>query len=387
MSEARVLVNWLCEEARLETDRGAFIAAFAERLRSVGVPVDRLTTGIPILHPQIDTTSILWQVGKGAIERAWLMQPENYQMRANSPLHSAYFEGKGTRCRITSTPEPGEFGIIPDLREEGFTDYLVLPVPFADGSNKALTFGTKGPEGFGEDHVELLRALVPTLGVILELQTARRTAETLLTTYLGAQAGKRVLDGQIKRGDADAIHAVIWFSDLRGSTPLADSMAPEAFMALLNDYLECMATAVLEHGGEVLRFIGDAALGIFPISAELPVQAACQEAVAAARDAIARMEAINASRREREERAVEFGVGLHLGDVLYGNIGARARLEFTVTGAAANEAARIEGLCKKLGQHLLLSEPVAHHLADETIDLGTHLLRGVGSEVRIFTVA
>jgi adenylate cyclase len=157
-------------------------------------------------------------------------------------------------------------------------------------------------------------------------------------------------------------------------------------MALLNQYLECMASAVLDHGGEVLRFIGDAALGIFPISPGAPVDQTCRTAVSAAKDAIQRMETLNATRAEVGDQAVEFGVGLHLGNVLYGNIGSQARLEFTVTGAAANEAARIEGLCKSLRERLLISEAVAQHLPSGTTDLGLHPLRGVGSELRIFTV-
>ena len=204
-----------------------------------------------------------------------------------------------------------------------------------------------------------------------------------------------MLQGLIKRGDGDDINAVIWFCDLRGSTPLAESLPREAFLTVLNGFFECTAGTVLDHGGEVLRFIGDAALAIFPIAApeqdsadqrsNATAEAACATAFAAARDAVARMETLNRERSGRGEEPLGFGIALHLGDVMYGNIGTPQRLEFTVIGAAANEAARLEGMCKILKKPLLLSAEVARHLPDELQSLGHHKLRGVGAEQEIFT--
>jgi adenylate cyclase len=179
---------------------------------------------------------------------------------------------------------------------------------------------------------------------------------------------------------------VIWFSDLRDSTAIADSMTRREFLGVLNEFFECTAGAVLAGGGEVLRFVGDAVLAIFPVSPERwsPAQA-CTAAVEAAREAIARMAKLNTARAARGEHALAFGIALHLGDVLYGNIGTPERIEFSVIGAAANEAARIEGLCKTLGRSLLVSDAVARHLEGDWRSLGEHALRGIGEPIELFT--
>jgi adenylate cyclase len=190
-----------------------------------------------------------------------------------------------------------------------------------------------------------------------------------------------VLAGQIKRGDAQDIHAVIWFCDLRDSTPLADSMSRREFLALLNDYFECVLGPVQERNGEVLRFIGDAALAIFPVG-ERPAEA-CTRARGAARESLERLNKQNKNR----QRPLRFGIGLHLGELTYGNIGTPSRIEFTVVGAAANEAARIEALCKSLDVDLLVSERVAQALPGAWKSLGRHTLRGVGDKMELFTLA
>ena len=228
------------------------------------------------------------------------------------------------------------------------------------------------------------------------------SAEDLLYTYLGKRTGERVLSGFVKRGDGEKIHAVIWYCDLRDSTSLAESMPLESFLGILNNFFDCMAGAVLDHGGEILRFIGDAALAIFPIGATTrplrevctPKEGACERALTAARDARSRIEALNKQRRDRGEPPLGFGLALHIGDVMYGNIGVPERLEFTVVGPAANEAARLEALCKELDQPILISWefprcfpdqmiPLGHHL----IPLGLHRLRGVSTPKEIFALS
>ena len=203
----------------------------------------------------------------------------------------------------------------------------------------------------------------------MEVHALRRTAKTVLETYLGRLTGERVLNGLIHRGDGEDIHAVLWLCDLRGSTTLADKLPRRAFLELLNDYFECMAGAVLAHRGEVLKFIGDAMLAIFPIGAitdhpeRCPEHArACADAIAAAREAIRRMAELNLRRRERREQPLRFGIALHLGDVMFGNVGAPGRLDFTVIGPAVNEAARLEAMCKTLSQPLVISAEVARLL-------------------------
>ncbi len=217
----------------------------------------------------------------------------------------------------------------------------------------------------------------------------------LLYTYLGRRTGERVLNGHVRRGDAEKIHAVIWFCDLRDSTRLSESMPVEDFFALLNDFFECTAGAVLDHGGEILSYIGDAALAIFPIAgtdkpfdqACTPEEGACAAALAAARDALARVEALNSERQRRGEEALRFGIALHAGDVMYGNIGVPGRLEFTVIGAATNEASRLAGLCKTLDKAVLVSSRFPGCFPDQLVSLGRHALQGIDEPQEVFGLA
>ena len=232
------------------------------------------------------------------------------------------------------------------------------------------------------------------LSRLYEVHTLRRNTAVLLDTYLGSRTGQRVLNGLTQRGDGESIHAVIWFCDLRDSTAMAESMSREQFLEDLNLFFDCVAGAVLEYGGEILRFIGDAVLGIFSVpdaSAPGPgssrgVGQTCYNAIEAAREAERRVAEVNRGRREDGRPDIRYGIGLHIGDVTYGNIGTRERLEFTVIGAAANEAARIEGLCKTLDATVLISDEFAGNFPESLVSMERHRLRGVGAEREIFTL-
>jgi adenylate cyclase len=257
-----------------------------------------------------------------------------------------------------------------------------------------MTLATDRPGGFATGELQMIAEMLPVLARLMEVHALRRTAKTVLETYLGRLTGERVLNGLIHRGDGEDIHAVLWLCDLRGSTTLADKLPRRAFLELLNNYFECMAGAVLAHRGEVLKFIGDAMLAIFPIGAitdhpeRCPEHArACADAIAAAREAIRRMAELNLRRRERREQPLRFGIALHLGDVMFGNVGAPGRLDFTVIGPAVNEAARLEAMCKTLSQPLVISAEVARLLPEPLVSLGAHALRGVRRRHELFTLA
>ena len=222
----------------------------------------------------------------------------------------------------------------------------------------------------------------------------QRSAEDLLKTYLGERTGERVLAGQTKRGDGEKIHAVISLCDLRDSTRLAESIAAEDFLRSLNEFFDCTAGAVLEHGGEVLSYIGDAVFAIFPIGGtERPLrdacfreEGACAAALAAAQDARSRVDALNQRREAKGESQFHFGLALHVGDVMYGNLGVAQRLQFTVIGAAANEAARLAGMCKDLGRWVLVSSAFPRCFPNQMVSLGHHIMRGVDTPQEIFTL-
>jgi adenylate cyclase len=359
----------------------AFVSTLNQRLVAAGIPLARVAVFVRTLHPNVAGRAFFWrsekpdEVDVDVAEHEW-MQSEQH---LTSPLHHITRTGQAIRRRLADPDCPMDFPVLADLRGEGMTDYFATPLPSFTGEKLLASYTTRQPGGFNDAQMAALMRVLPPVARIAEVMAWRRKAQNILETYLGRQAGAKVLSGQIRRGDGEDTHAVIWFCDLRDSTPLADAMSRGEFLRLLNEFFECVLGPVVEREGEILRFIGDAALAIFPVGGD--EGEACRRALAAAKDAIQRMEALNAAR----ERRLGFGIALHLGDVLYGNIGTPTRLEFTVIGAAANEAARIEALCKVLNEPLLVSAPVARHLAG-CRSLGAHALRGVAESMELFAL-
>lgn len=382
------VVDWLIDGARSVHMPQDVLFEMSERLVALGLPFYRVAVFVTTLHPNVAGRGFFWRRGAEAVE----VSEASYEildtdLYYKNPVFAVCLDGKEIRRSLFDPACPQDFPLLEDLRAEGVTDYVAMPLDFINGEIHAVSYTTDREGGFSEEEIAALQRVRPALTRVAEIYAAKRTAMNLLDAYLGHQAGEKVLRGQIKRGDGQDIHAVIWFCDLRNSTPLADSMNREAFLALLNDYFECMAGAVLDHEGEVLRFIGDAVLAIFPVTDEgRSAQEACTVATLAAKDALDRMEKLNKQRESFGHPPLGFGIGIHLGDVMYGNIGTPERIEFTVIGAAANEAARIESLCKPLEVNFLLSEQVEAHLDGAYKSLGKHALRGVGDEIEVFTL-
>jgi adenylate cyclase len=380
--ETHPVIRWLMTDARRLTDPTEFLGAFALELRAAGVDVSRITTGVPILHPQIFSFSGLWELDKGTSERLYRTDPGVAAVLSNSPIGIAYQGGGPVRCDLTAPPQDGEFAVLADLRRDGFADYIVYSVPFADGSYKALSLATTRRGGFDADELALFAAMIPAVAFNLEVQALRRTARTLLDTYVGAQSGGRVLEGQIRRGGGETIWAVIWLCDLRGFTNLSETLPRDALIDLLNCYFGPMCDAVAAEGGEILKFIGDAMLAIFPIEAE--ATATCRAALTAAERAQMALAEENRRREGLGQPRIDYGLALHVGDVLYGNIGSDTRLDFTVIGPAVNLTARIESMCRQLGRQLLLSSDFVKAGAIAAESLGSFSLKGVGAEQQIF---
>jgi adenylate cyclase len=379
------VLRWLMTDARRQVDANGFLDAFAGELRMAGVDVSRVTTGVPILHPQIFSFSGLWELGKGTTERLYRSDPSFAATMANSPIRIAYEGGGPFRCDLTASPRHGEFAILDELRRDGYTDYIVYSVPFADGSHKALSFATRRVGGFHGDELSLFEAMIPAIGFNLEVLALRRTARTLLDTYVGRQSGGRVLEGQIQRGTGETIRAVIWLCDLRDFTNLSEALPRDALIDLLNCYFGPMCDAVAKQGGEILKFIGDAMLAIFPIGEDPP--ATCRAALIAAARAEAALVEENRRRDNEGLRRIEYGLALHVGDVMYGNIGSDTRLDFTVIGPAVNLTSRIESMCRQLGRPLLLSSDFVSVGRISAQSLGAFSLKGVGSDQEIFAPA
>jgi adenylate cyclase len=381
------LLGWLLNEAPLITSSKELTEEFARELQRVGIPVWRLSVIIRTLHPQVAAEALRWWAKRPDVDvlrvpYADLQSPEFL----NSPL-VPIFEGAGGIRRRLDIPDPVlDFGILEDLHAEGATDYVAMPLTFLDGQINALTLASDRPGGFGTGDLGHVYEVLAQLARLYELHNMRRTAVTLLDTYLGRHAGERVLNGRIKRGDGEHIEAVIWFCDLRESTPLAQSMSQEDFLGALNQFFDCMAGAVLDQGGQVLRFIGDAALAIFPVANSDAAAQARTLALTAAEEAHRRIVEVNEKRANKDWRPLAYGLALHVGDVTYGNIGTRERLEFTVVGESANYAARLESLCKTLGRPILASAAFAQHFPDRFESLGKHDLRGIRDAQEIFAL-
>jgi adenylate cyclase len=312
--------------------------------------------------------------------------------------------------RRLDTGDPDEFVLFPELRAEGLVDYAARLVPYDPSQVEALAKGlgaagdavapggaldgiffscaTDRPEGFDEGQLDQVVEALPYLALSVKSRLTYDVASTVLQTYLGRDAGHRVLTGAIERGSAEAIRAVIWFSDLRGFTKLTDSLPRDVLIATLNDYLEAMAAPVEAYNGQILKFMGDGMLATFDLAGR-DDDAACRDALAAAAELRTAFPALNEARTAAGNPIMDFGLALHLGDVFYGNIGASERLDFTVVGPAVNEASRIQALCRSLDRNILISstfrETAGSDLGLES--LGFHALRGVREPQELFGLA
>jgi adenylate cyclase len=249
------------------------------------------------------------------------------------------------------------------------------------------SFSTRRQGGFTESNLELLRILTAPISVAVRVGATLQMAKTLLGAYLGKESGRNVLRGHVRRGQGRVIHAVVWHSDLRDSTVLAETVPLENYLAILNRYYDCVVDAVMDHGGEVLKFVGDGVLAIFPFAAtSRDADKAPQSAVDAAIDALKRLNAVNNERIAFGEEPIRCGIALHAGDLMYGNVGSAQRLDFTVMGPTVNEVVRLETLCKTLGVPLVLSETVARVAGMHLELLGEYELHGIGRGIKVFTI-
>lgn len=392
---ANPYADWMLTEGWRLTSTGALLRGLGRRIVDEGTPLARMFWLIRTLHPQVVATGYVWRRDRDEVEEV----PTPHGALA-TPLHlespcATIFDGAGAIRRRLDGPHPLlDFPVLEDLRAEGATDYVSFPLPFSDGQMNVISVTADRAGGFSSDELRRIEEMLPVLGRLVEVQALRRTAATLLDTYLGARTGERVLKGRIERGDGEDIHAVLWFCDLRDSTAMADFMPRPAFLGLLNEFFDCTATAVLDQGGEVLCFIGDATLAIFPTDANAraarrygcPVEEACHRALKAALDARSKVEALNRARARKSEPPLRFGLALHVGEVTYGNIGIANRLEFTVIGSAANEAARLQDLCKALDRSILISAAFARCFPGALVSQGRHHLRGVRVDREVFAL-
>ena len=385
------LADWLVSQALRDTPLDKLYQSTCKQLYAAGIPVTRGHVAFRVLHPLFEAQSLHWEIDKevkatnylhGADSQEWEKSPFFYMITNKVPYLRRHLVGDAAII---------DFPMLQELHDEGFTDYFSFVVWFnEDADVDSLARGivgswcTQRKNGFTHADIRSLIRIEQRLAVAFKINIQSQITENILSAYLGPGAGDRVLSGQIKRGDGENIHAVIWYSDMRNSTQLADSMPGQAFLQALNQYFESTAGAVLHHGGEVLRFIGDAVLAIFPIRGKNGAEKACQRAMQAAATARESLLLVNQGRQARGEEPLDFGLGLHIGEVLFGNIGVPERVEFSVIGPAANEVARLESLTKSLQRRVLVSESFAKHMKLDWVSEGQHELRGVGQQVSVY---
>ena len=380
------LISWLLDEARYYPRTREVIEQLCQRLIAAGIPLMRALVNVRTIHPQIYATSYRWERGGEALIFAPGHDIVNDPEYLDSPFKKIHNGAGGIRRRLEDPDVEMDFPILKTLKAEGATDYLVAPIVFSDGVVNAASFAADGPGGFSVEQIGLIFDLLPILTLIIEAQSTRRMATALLDTYLGHQAGKRVLQGQILRGSGETIHAVIAYCDLRGFTAMSERLPRDEVIGLLNDYFERVIQAVHDHDGQVLKLIGDGMLAIFPLGDPAFRPYVCRKALDAARDAERSIDVLNQSRAADGKPALRFGFALHLGDVMYGNIGAPDRLDFTVIGSAVNTASRIEELSAELGVTVIASKAVAQASGRELVPLGSHTTRGSAKPQPLYTL-
>ncbi|MDA0229068.1 MAG: DUF427 domain-containing protein [Proteobacteria bacterium] len=381
------LINWLLRAAWKCQTPTELSEQFAEHLLAVGLPLWRFSVSIWTLHPELQGRRYTWVRG-GSVEENdipyGILESPAY---LNSPVRHVSEGLGGVRQRLDITTPEFQFPILDELRASGGTDYVAMPLPYSDGQIQTMTLASDDPAGFTTAHLGKVYECVTVLSRFYEVLTLRRNTDDLFDTYLGRRTRRQVLGGLTHRGDGEDIRAAILFCDMRNSTGLAEELSPEIYLDLLNDFFERTAEPVLERGGEVLKFIGDAVLAIFPLDAgatdEAAAVKACQLARETAEEIVARIAAMPA---RADRPTVQCALGLHFGDVMYGNVGAPKRLDFTVIGRAANVAARLSAQCKALGQSLLMSAEVANRTPDDLHSLGNQRLHHVAESVEVFTV-
>jgi adenylate cyclase len=392
-SDILSISRWIAEQALEHDEVVRLVDGLCARLSAAGLPLWRAHVSMPTLHPTIEGFGYTWKRGVGIEDQAWGWDNDPAAWHRSPFYHMLSRRESRLRRRLDGNDARIDFPILSDMAAAGATDYQAMLVAFGEPWERdfdhdplpgvAVSFASDRPGGFSDDDLEMLEGVLPFLGLAVYRLTLQHVTVSTLDAYIGPSATKRVMKGEIRRGSVTRKPAVVFFSDLRGFTRLSDVIAGETLVAHLNEHFDCMVGPVERHGGQVLKFLGDGMLAVFAL-ADGDATAACRRALDAAREAVAETDALNARRRAAGLPEMELDVALHTGEVMYGNVGAAHRLDFTMIGPAVNHASRIESLCEPLGRHVLASRSFAHACGIELVPLGTHVLRGVAEPQELF---
>ncbi len=374
-SELSAIVTWLTEGARPANQSEDVVQRLCNQLVAAGLAIDRCAVFVTTLHPNVMGRRFVWNPGRDVDTAEAPYDVLDTDLYRKSTGAEVIKTGKAIRLHLADADCRDDYNIVDDLRAEGFTDYLMHPLDFLGGEIHAVSWATKRLSGFSDDDIGALNAIRGPLSRIAEIYALRRTSINLLDTYLGHRTGQRILEGKIRRGDIERIHAAIMVTDLRGFTSFSDQRSGAEVIDLLNAYYDCLVPPIEDGGGEVLKFMGDGLLAIFPI--ERDHASICGATLKAARKGQQKL-------GELESHSLRCGMALHLGEVLYGNIGGAGRLDFTTIGPAVNLTARLEPFTRDLDRPILTSAAFAEHSAENLTSLGLFDVRGFNEKVEIF---
>jgi len=375
---------WLVRAAAQHRKMRDLHSAYCGLLHESGIPLWRSSLALELLHPEMTGAQVIWTAGDVQVTDRTRRDVDDSGAYQNSPVRIVDETGRPYRRRL-DVPAP-DLPILEELREAGASDYLAVPFPFIDTTRSAMiSYATQLPSGFGDDDIAALVQATAQLGPYAERSVLRTIAIDLLNTYLGRRSGEKVFQGAIERGGAEIIPAAILMADLRGFTRYSDEQPIHTVLDTLNEFFDALVGPIEESGGEVLKFMGDGLLAIFPADGR-ELGPRCCEALAAAREARVRIATLNFERVEREMSPLNFGLALHAGDIAYGNIGSRLRLDFTAIGPAVNHTSRLLEVTKRTGRDVLASETFQALCGQPLLDIGLETLRDVGVAQRIFAL-
>lgn len=401
--------EWLVERGLQGTKIEEQLCGFCDRVVAAGFPMRRFNMSIGTLHPQHGARNYIWRGQRVRVEEfPRQLTGEQNELYLRSPIHHLRASTQTELRRDLTDPARFDFPVLHDLHRAGLTEYVARLV--RSGSEVAdprsanavirdegtdplaqstfFSLATDEQRGFDDAQLAQVAELLPYLALAVRARSSIDIARTVVQTYLGADAGTRVLTGEIDRHSVQHLHAVIWLCDLRGFSTVGSRVPSEELVEILNAHLEMMARPVIDNGGQILKFLGDGFLATFDLSRADP-QVVSLGAVNAAERVLETFPDFRASRRARGQQALDFGIALHIGDVLYGNVGTLERLDFTVVGSAVNEASRIEGLCRPLRRKVLISSKLhdtAGLCSERMISVGVHALRSIREPQELFTI-
>ena len=378
LAQAIGLRDWLL--IAKEMPQTELLTGFAERLGEIGVPVDRVTTAIDALHSEYSGIGRFWKKGEGASYRLFPHGDESNAIYERSPFAYVHRTGEWLILDLDETPDE-MFGIVPELKQEGFRQYIAIPLRFVNGTQNGITLGTTVKNGFDARALGILRFLMPTLSAAIEMRAVGQRLDNVLRIYVGDEPHQQILSGAIRRGQVSRIRSAILFADMRGYTRITSAMSPEEAVELLNGFFDCLVPPIEQEGGEVLKYMGDGLLAIFRDRAD-DTGGTAQSALSASIGAFLKL--AEANEAGTFDPPVQMGIALHYGEAAYGNVGSGGRLDFTVIGRDVNLASRIAQLNNALCEPLLMSRTFANHLWGDPESLGEHALPGFEEPVAIY---